>query len=65
MGKNIMSFIAFALSAIIILSVLGAVVAMAIFGGAIILGLGAILLSVGVVGYAVWWIYERFGGKRI
>ncbi len=65
MGKNIMNFIAFALSAIIILSVLGAVVAMAIFGGAIILGLGAILLSVGVVGYAVWWIYERFGGKRI
>lgn len=65
MGKNIMSFIAFALSVIIILSVLGAVVAMAIFGGAIILGLGAILLSVGVVGYAVWWIYERFGGKRI
>lgn len=65
MGKNIMSFIAFALSAIIILSVLGAVVAMAIFGGAVILGLGAILLSVGVVGYAVWWIYERFGGKRI
>ncbi len=65
MGKNIMNFIAFALSAIIILSVLGAVVAMAIFGGAVILGLGAILLSVGVVGYAVWWIYERFGGKRI
>lgn len=65
MGKNIMNFIAFALSAIIILSVLGAVVAMAIFGGAIILGLGAILLSVGVVGYAVWWIYERFGGKQI
>ena len=65
MGKNIMNFIAFALSAIIVLSVLGAVVAMAIFGGAIILGLGAILLSVGVVGYAVWWIYERFGGKRI
>lgn len=65
MGKNIMNFIAFALSIIIILSVLGAVVAMAIFGGAIILGLGAILLSVGVVGYAVWWIYERFGGKRI
>lgn len=63
MGKNIMNFIAFALSAIIILSVLGAVVAMAIFGGAVILGLGAILLSVGVVGYAVWWIYERFGGK--
>lgn len=58
-----MNFIAFALSAIIILSVLGAVVAMAIFGGAVILGLGAILLSVGVVGYAVWWIYERFGGK--
>ena len=63
MGRNIMDIVIFALSAIVVVAVLGAVVAMALFGGAIILGLGAILLSVGVVGYGVWWLYVRFGGK--
>ena len=63
MGKNIMNFIAFVLCAIVVVSVLGAVVAMALFGGAVILGLGAILVSVGVVGYALWLVYERFSQR--
>ena len=63
MGKNIINFVVFVLCAIVVVSVLGAVVAMAIFGGAVILGLGAVLLSVGAVGYALWWIYERFSQR--
>lgn len=63
MGRNIMDIVIFVLSAIVVVAVLSAVVAMALFGGAIILGLGAIILSVGMVGHAVWWLYVRFGGK--